>query len=469
MNHEAAMAVRNAIEVAIGYHQQGKLGEAEAIYRKVLQVEPQHATALHLLGVIAFQVKRHADAIMLIKKAIAINPSMGEAYNNLGAVCHDIGDLAPAIDNYRMVIKLKPNDPQGYHNLALVQADMGNLDSAQENYLRAIRIAPGYAEAHNSLGLLLLLRQSFDRGWQECQWRLKRPDCGLPAFSKPPWDGSPIEGKTILVHHEQGIGDTIMFMRYVPALLAYGARKVLLKVQTPLLSLLESTDAQIEVIDESVVEGALQYDLYVALLTLPCILKADLSNVPYADKYLQADVAKVNYYKDRFIDDIDSVGLRVGIVWQGNPLHRKDRERSVPLSYFLPLTMIKGVRLYSLQKGHGLQQLQSLPDGVEITDLGSHFNDFSDTAAAMDNLDIVITVDTATAHLSGALGLPTWVILPFVADWRWFLGGETSPWYHSARLFRQPAPGRWDDVFTRICKELETTVNIVREEAHLTT
>ena len=290
----------------------------------------------------------------------------------------------------------------------------------------------------------------FEQGWPGYEWRWKCKEFGsLPPFQPPLWDGSSLDGRTILVHAEQGLGDTLQFIRYVPSLHQRGGR-VILMCQPPLVRLLTRSPG----IERLLAHGdpVPEFDVHTPLLSLPRLLGTTLESVPADVPYLEAEPQLVEAWRHRLGS---YPGFKVGIVWQGNPKFRLDRLRSIPLAQFAPLARVPGVHLFSLQKGPGAEQLAAVTDRFPVTDLGRRLDDFMDTAAVLKNLDLVISVDTAIAHLAGALGIPVWVALPFAPDWRWLMGREDSPWYPTMRLFRQTRPGQWEDVFHHIAEALQ--------------
>jgi hypothetical protein len=293
-----------------------------------------------------------------------------------------------------------------------------------------------------------LLTGDFERGWAEYQWRWKAEQCQWRDFSQPLWDGRPLEGRTILLHAEQGLGDTIQFVRYA-ALVKQRGGGVVVECPTPLLSLLASCER----IDRLMGRGdeLPAFDLQAPLLSLPGIFHTSLDTIPADGPYLFADPGLVG----RWRQELGGIaGFKIGIAWQGNPKNPDDRNRSIPLSDFEPLAGCSAVRLLSLQKEAGTEQLQKVAGRFPVIDLGSRLDEaagaFMDTAAVMMNLDLVVTSDTAIAHLAGALGVPVWVAISFVPDWRWLLDRSDSPWYPTMRLFRQTRLGDWAGVFEEI-------------------
>jgi hypothetical protein len=304
----------------------------------------------------------------------------------------------------------------------------------------------------------LLLSGNFQEGWHEYECRFMRPnwkDVYPYRLSGARWDGRSFEGRQLLIHDEQGLGDTLQFLRYLPMAKAMGG-KVIFEVRGKLLPLLKNVSGADEVVSRSPDgEPNVDYDLFVPMLSLPAILGTLLQTVPAQIPYLFADNDLVCSWAAR----LSSIaGFKVGICWQGNPANAADRRRSVPLKLFEPLARIQGIQLISLQKIHGLEQLAEMPADGSIIDLGRELDEnsgvFMDTAAVLKNLDLVITSDTAVPHLAGALGVPVWLLLPYSPDWRWLTKGSHSPWYPTMRLYRQPDPGNWTAVFQRVSQHL---------------
>ena len=326
--------------------------------------------------------------------------------------------------------------------------DQGKLDEAVACYHRALELKPDYADAHLNLSLSSLLTGDFRRGWPEYQWRWKTKRWQQRDRPQPLWDGQPLQGRTILLHAEQGLGDTIQFIRYAPLVKQAGAT-VLVECQQPLVRLLAGCRGVDALIGRG--DDLPPYDVQAPLLSLPGIFRTSLQTIPVDVPYLFADPGLIAHWRGE-LGPI--AGARIGIAWRGNPEHRNDRTRSLSLRCFESLAGLPGIRLLSLQKGAGAEQLQEARDHFPVTDLGSRLEDFMDTAAVLANLDLVIACDTAVAHLAGALGAAVWVALPFVPDWRWLLDRSDSPWYPTMRLFRQRTPGDWAGVFQEIKAEL---------------
>jgi len=367
------------------------------------------------------------------------------------------GRFLEALEPLQHSLKLKPNFPEAWNNMAgcflgqgAAHGDDADLDEAERCYKRAIELKPEYAEAHANLALLHLLRGRFEDGWKEWEWRLRGKESILHRYHRPLWRGEPLDGKTILLHAEGGLGDTLQFVRYARLLHDRGAR-VILQCPKALLEVLSGCPGVELLVND--VQHIPDFDVYAPLMNVPGIVGTTSVNIPADVPYILADPVRTAFWKDQLSS---SDGLRVGIVWQGNPKCVGDQRRSVPLAYFEPLARIPGVRLFSLQIGHGREQLEKVAAEWKINDLGLLF---SEKAAAMMNLDLIVTSDTAVAHLAGALARPTWLAVCYTPDWRWLLRRADSPWYPTMRLFRQPGPNQWPAVFEAMAAQLQTLLN----------
>ncbi len=430
--------------------EQGRLDEAVASCQQALRLKPDSAEAHHNLGIVLAKQDKLDEAVARFQQTLRLKPDYPDAHHNLGIVLEKQDNLDEAMASYQQALRLKPDYPEAHNNLGIVLGKQGRLDEAVASYQQAVRLKPDYPEAHWNRSLAWLQMGRFEQGWPGYEWRWKCKEFGsLPPFHPPLWDGSPLDGRTILVHAEQGLGDTLQFIRYAPLVHQRGGC-VILVCPPPLIRLLSRSPG----IERLVAQGEAlpEYDVHVPLLSLPGLLRTTLESVPADVPYLDAEPQLVEAWRHRLGS---YPGFKVGIVWQGNPKFRLDRLRSIPLGQFAPLARVPGVHLLSLQKGPGAEQLAAVTDRFPVTDLGRCLDDFMDAAAVLKNLDLVISVDTAIAHLAGALGIPVWVALPFAPDWRWLMGREDSPWYPTMRLFRQTRPGQWEDVFHHIAEALQ--------------
>ena len=425
-----------------------RLEEAEASCREALRLKPDLVEALANLGAVLLEQQRYEPAKACCREALRLRPGYAEVHNNLGHVLLRQGRPEEAVDSYCEALRTKPDLAETHSSLGNAFRAQLKLREAESAYHTALRLQPDEVKAHWNLGMLLLLEGRFERGWQEYDWRWRAKNFPPYPFTEPRWDGSPLRGQTILLHTEQGLGDTLQFIRYIPLVKQTGAT-VVLSCQPRLVSLLRTVSG----IDHLVPEGSAlpDFDVYLPLLSLPSIFHTTLDNIPSQVPYLKAEPQLVERWRNR----IASGGrYKVGLVWAGSSSHPKDRFRSLSLADFLPLAGIPGVAFYGLQKGPPAFELRSSPPGLEVTNLEEEDNQITDTAAIIENLDLVISVDTMVAHLAGALAKPVWVLLSYAPDWRWLLDREDSPWYPTLRLFRQPRLGDWNTVIECVARAL---------------
>ncbi|MBT3305780.1 MAG: glycosyltransferase family protein [Alphaproteobacteria bacterium] len=442
--NEDTLPPEQRLQQAVQLHQGGDLSEAEDIYREILEVDPGNATALHLLGLIAFQSGILDKALALISQAIKFNPHYPEALNNMGNVLSEMGRLNDALLCFQEAIGQKPDYAMAFNHLGKTHQQLGQVDEALTGFEKAIALEPEAAEYHFNLGILYLLMGQFGEGWQEYGWRRRVTEFNHPQrpYGQPVWDGGNPDGKTIFFYPEQGLGDLFQFVRYLPQVAAQGGR-VVLETPTQTARLLQNFDAA----DVLISSGASleNFDCHASLLDLPGILGATLETIPAPEHYISPDPELTRDWAGRLGASRD---FRIGLVWAGNAAHTNDANRSIDPGLLMPLMQIPGISMYSLQVGRDGEAKTVFGDAV--TDLASELKDFADTAAVIGNLDLVVSVDTSVAHLAGAMGRPVWTLLPFMPDWRWLLDREDSPWYPSMRLFRQHTIGDWDGVIKRL-------------------
>ena len=557
-------AIDAKLSRGMALHQQGRLAEAERLYREVLQQSPKRFDALYLLGIAALaagkhqqaaslldrsirlnpafppawcnrgmalmQVNRQKEALASFDKALALDPAFADAWYNRGVALKDLGVFEKAVDSFDKALALRPDDAEAHNNRALAAMSLGGHaealesldkalaldpnfaaahtnrgnaftrlkrpadalasydkalalrpdlaeawcnradalhelnrpDDAVASFGKALALRPDLAEAHFGLSLTLLALGRYKEGFRHHEWRKKRsqPDGGQ-SFSEPVWLGDrPIHGKTLFIHPELFLGDMINFCRYAPLAVAMGA-KVILGVQQPLRRLLSSLSPAITIIGEN--ERPPRFDFHCPLMSLPLAFGTTEQTVPRTVPYLHAEPERIAAWKNR----IGGHGFRICICWQGSAAS-VEMDRSFPVRSFLGISRLADVRLISLQTGDGTEQLADLPKGMEVEAYpGSPttLRPFEDTAAMMANLDLVITCDTAIAHLAGALGRPAWIALKQVPDWRWGLRGDATPWYPTARLFRQTTRNDWTTVF----RDIEAALTSGGADACITT
>lgn len=470
---------------ACALHRRGSIAEAMVQYEQVVSSCPENAVAFNNLGCAQREVGRFDEAVVNLQRAVALQPDYAEAYNNLGLALHDrylleeavasyvvalalrpdfpdfycnlarslhhLGRHEEAIAQYREALRIAPNLAKAYYSWGCVLDVLGRYPEAIEQFAEAIRIEPGYVEAHVNRAVLLLLSGRYLEGWAEYEWRLVRPDWrGANSYypSLPRWDGALVVGKKILVQAEQGFGDTLQLARFLPSVKAR-CGQLIVEAQPELHALLEMVPEIDTVIAR---EGGRvpEADFAIPIMSLPALFATTLESIPLVFPYLHAPVVRMEKWRKLIVRE----GFRVGITWSGNPAYPGNEERSCDLNQFAVLATLPGVRLFSLQKGPPAEQLIATSPGMEIVDIAPELHDFADTAAAIMQLDLVISVDTALVHLVGALGRPIWTLRYHIPYWVWGVSGASTPWYPSMRVFRQRTPGDWDGVFCQVAEEL---------------
>lgn len=438
-------------------HGEGRLEDAVDSYISAIKINPIYPDAYSNIGCILKERGLLDEALSAFCTAIDQMPNHGKAYSNLGCVLRDMGRLDEAEAASRKAVSLIPASAEAHFNLGGILQDKGLLDAAETFYRSAIALSPDYVEAHWNLALLLLKQGRFKQGWAEHEWRLKskKPWASKLRFPQPMWRGEALEGKTILIHREQGLGDVLQFVRYVSLVAARGGRVVLLTYPS-LERLLRTVPGVSEVVVDE--KNLPAFDCHVPILSLPFVFGTEFDTIPADVPYIYADPVAACSWQARLRD---AVGLKVGVVWSGGlrpndpDASRMDRQRSLSFAQFAGLANVPGVTLVSLQKGPSAQEVEDSP----IVDFMAEIDDFADTAALVDALDLVITVDTSVAHLAGAMGKPVWILSRFDGCWRWLENSDHSPWYpHTARLFRQTRPNNWSDVLTRVREALARLV-----------
>ncbi len=436
--------------------------EAVSAFKEAIRLNPAYSDAYYNLGLALKNQQQFDNAVENFRTAIHLCPEDADAHYNLGNTYKALDRYEAAAESYRMAVRCREEFPEAHHNLGVVLKIMGLLDVAIRHFRKSIHLQTDLAEPHWSLSLALLLNGEFEEGWKEHEWRFKmgKMDTIYPhVFEIPRWDGSPFPGRRLFVHSEQGFGDTLHFVRYLPLVKRLGG-KVVFETFKPLLEIMKGFSEIDELVEISPNRDfAETCDYYAPLMSLPMLLRGRFETIPQEIPYITADPEKATQWNQR----IGKAGLKIGIAWAGKPAHKNDKNRSCQLRHFLPLTEIPGVSLYSLQKGDAVQATETFEWAKCLIRLDRELSDFSVTAAVIENLDLVISVDTALVHLAGAMGKPVWILLPHAPDWRWMLHREDSPWYPTMRLFRQPLPGNWNSVFEKVRDELYKLISRRRE------
>jgi tetratricopeptide (TPR) repeat protein len=419
---------------------QQRPSEAQALYVRALALQPKRIESHIGLGVVLRDQGRLAEAVSCCEAALALAPDHPDAHNNIGVALVDLGRPAEAISHFEKALARQPDRPETHYNLGVALEHQGRYAEALVRYWRALALKPDYPQAHFNRALALLRTGEFDEGWQEYEWRfvLARYDRN---FDRPLWSGEHLAGQTLLVHSEQGFGDTLQFVRYVPAVAERGGR-VVVEVPAPLVRLVRTVAGASQVVAAG--DPLPDFDCHCPLLSLPRIFKTTLATIPDTLPYLNVPTNALAAWAERIAG---ASGLRVGLVWAGTTVG------AIDLGSLQPLWGVAGISWFSLQVGDRSGDI-SLLDAVKVADLSPWLTDFAETAAAVSHLDLLISVDTSVAHLAGALGRPTWVVLPYAQDWRWLLDREDSPWYPTARLFRQKTAGDWPAVAREVAAAL---------------
>jgi tetratricopeptide (TPR) repeat protein len=426
--------------------QLSRFDEALASYDRALALRPNFVEALYNRGNLLRELKRFDEAVASHDRALAFRPNVVEALQNRGHALEQLQRFEEALASFDRALALRPDLVEALYSRGIVLTALKRFDEALSSNGRVLALRPDYAEAHFHEALCRLMIGDFDRGWEKYEWRWETENQRLAkrGFTQPMWLGQEeVAGKTILLHAEQGFGDTIQFCRYVPLVVARGAR-VVLEVQKPLQELMSSLDGVAHVISQG--DPLPDFDLQCPLLSLPLAFRTRLETIPSAVPYLRASPQASNNWERR-LGPTDRP--RIGLVWSGNSANRRDHIRSIGFNSLVSLLDINAT-FVSLMKDVGAADAMVLKDRSDLFHFGDELSTFSDTAALISNLDLVITVETSVAHLAGALGKPVWVLLSFLGDWRWLCDREDSPWYPTARLFRQDSTRAWDNVIARV-------------------
>lgn len=429
-----------------------RYAEAESSYREAIRLDAGHARAWNNLGCVLHMQGRLDAALDGYRKALELDASQPEANQNYAAIVRDEAAQALAIQGYLRQTAENPHDAAAFNNLANTYAELGRQAEALASFERAIALDPQRAEAHFGKATLLLLRGDYAQGWQEYEWRWRLSAFSEAArrFPQPMWDGSRIAGGTILMCAEQGFGDTLQFVRYAPRV-AERCAAVVLECQPQLKALLQDVAGVQRVVARG--EALPRFAAHVYLMSLPRIFGTTPDTIPWQGPYVHADPQRAEQWRP-LIEPRAAARLRVGLIWAGNPQQWGDRSRSMSLAMLAPLARAAGVAFYSVQKGEAGAQAAAPPAGMKLADLTGRIRDFSDTAALLSHLDLVISIDTSVAHLAGAMGVPAWVLLSRAPHWPYQLERGDHPWYPAMRLFRQQRDGDWSEVVERVAREL---------------
>jgi hypothetical protein len=447
------LPIDQVLRIANEYEHGGRLEDAKDLLDRALAASPNHGAALHLAGIVAFRQGDAARSLELMERSLAFGIDTPLYLRNICEIYRALGRLDEALVTARRATALAPADPLCLHNQAVIHYHRVELDEALACAGQALRIDPGLPGAHFIRAETLLLQGDWAEGWEEYEWRFRISGAGplMPTTAKPQWDGTKLRGRTLLLIADQGFGDVIQFARYIP----WAAERC------PNIAI--ACTAEVQPLLHQIATGVRQfirwedapdYAVFCPLSGLPRLAGTRVENVPAPTPYLSADPVRSRQWAERLNGLVPRGFRRVGVIWAGRPTHSNDRNRSALLSDFLPLASVGRTALLALQKGPKTEQAGAWYGPAPLINIGAEVKDYDDTMAILDNLDLLVTVDTSVAHLAGAMGRPAWIMLPRAPDWRWLLERADTPWYPSARLFRQATVRRWGNVTRTIAAEL---------------
>lgn len=459
--------IKEQIGVALQLHQTGKIVEAEKLYREILIDCPDEGNVLNLLGVLKTQNNQFNDAIVYLKKALNLYPNFFDAWFNLGLAYKNRNQFDEAIDAYGKALSIEPDNSSVYFNLGNIYESKNDTFKAIEYYEKAYKCdrEESDSDIRFFLGICYLKAKNFEKGLIHHEYRPSKPfaiHCQSLLYkeqieTKPLWHGESLKDKTLFVYYESALGDTLMYVRYLSLLKDMGA-KILFKPQLCFMDLFKENNFGVEILDNKIFPQDVVFDFHIPLMSIPYVLQLNTEEIPLSEGYLKANPQKIKDYKEKYFNNNK---FKIGIKWKGNTAY--DLTRVITIESFYKLFDLPNTQFYSLQKGEGVEELEKIPEKFNIIDLSETFNDFSDTAAAIENLDLIICNDTSVAHLAGAMGKPCWIMLPFVQNWRWHTDISYSPWYKSVKLFKQNELGNWNEVFDRVYEKLKQ-INVVANE-----
>lgn len=448
---------------ALKLHQSGNLVDAENLYLEILAESPNEGNVLNLLGFLKVQNNRFSEAVSYLKKAVELYPNFFEAWFNLGLAYKGMDDFDNAIFAYKKAIALEPENVTANFNLANACECKNETEMAIKYYEQAYKYNKDATDRNIPyfLSICYIKAKNFEKGLPlheyrhskafaiECQ-RVIHKDMDI----KPLWDGTPLPDKTIFVYYEAALGDTLMYVRYLDCLKGM-FKKVLFKPQLAFVDFFKENNFGAEIIESRTLPEDVKFDVHIPLMSIPCVLGHFSEEIPLSEVYLKANSEKTKIFKDKHFNNSK---LKIGFKWMGNTVY--DMTRVINIESFYKLFELPNTQFYSLQKGEGIEEFEKIPKKYNVIDLSEEFNDFGDTAAAVENLDLVICNDTSVAHLAAAMGKPTWILLPFVQNWRWHTDISYSPWYKSVKLFKQTEPDNWDELFKQVKKVLMETLKV---------
>jgi hypothetical protein len=450
---DVPLAFADLMALAARLENEKEFAFADRLLERALIAAPDQSDALHLSGIVAFRLGRQQEALTKIERAIAHGIDIRLYLRNISEVYRALGRFDDALNAAQRACALAPDDPVCLHNLAVIQYHRLELDDCIASAEKALAINAFMPGPHFQLAEALLLRGEWERGWNEYQWRFDLPGNAplMPPTTQPRWDGTPFDDGTLLLVADQGFGDVIQFSRYIPWA-AERCPNIAVATATEMIPLLRQVYPKAQLFNEW--RHAPPFRAFRAMSGLPALHGTRPDNILGREPYLHADPARAAAWKERLLRLTPTASRRVGIVWAGRPTHNNDRWRSASLAAFAPLAALPGVALVSLQKGPAAAQAGQYFGAAPLVNIGAEINDFEDTMAVLDALDVLVTVDTSAGHVAGAMGRKAIILLARAPDWRWLLERTDTPWYPSVHLIRQSKTGVWDDVLARAAAEL---------------
>lgn len=444
--------LKEKIETALKFHKAGDMKQAEKLYKEILDTSPNNGNALNLLGFLKISNNEFQEAVEYLKKAAVLHPNFFDAWFNLGLAYKNENMLDEAIEAYNQALKIAPESYEVNYNIAGVYERKNETKTAVEYYRKALEYCKNEhrAEIHYLLGILSMKIKDFENGLKHYEYRLSRDFATVTQTlqykdlftSKPPWQGEDISDKTLFVYYEAGLGDTLMYLRYL-SLLKGKCKKILFRPQVCFYEFFKENNFGVDIVDSKFPIEEVGFDTHVSLMSIPYVLNLATDKVPLTGGYLKANSQKIQEYKEKYFNNNK---FKIGIKWKGNTSY--DVTRVIQIENFYKLFELPNTQFYSLQVGDGIEELKKAPS--HIINLGETFKDFGNTAAAVENCDLIICNDTSVAHLAGAMGKKCFVLLPFVQNWRWSTDTSYCYWYDCVRLFKQSQADVWDDVFEEV-------------------
>jgi tetratricopeptide (TPR) repeat protein len=447
------VTLADALAEISAFERDNKLDEADDLANRVLKAAPEHPHVLHMSGIVAYRKGRVEEAIARMEKSMELAPNVALYPRNMCEIYRGAGRLDDAVRVGRRAVELSPQDSRAYFNLALIHYERLELEEAVAVSDQAIALDPDFAEAHFEKAESLLLAGRLAEGWESYEWRfkLKQAEGMLPKTDKPQWDGAALPAGRLLIIADQGFGDCIQFSRLIPWVVARAPAPIL-ACSHDLVPLLRQHAGLGKIITSW--EHAGEYDCYIPLSGLPRLTGITTENIPDPGAYLSVRPALVEGWREKLARLAPPGKRRIALVWAGRPTHKNDRKRTLKLSQFGALFAVPDIALLTVQKGEQTGQAGSYYGPAPLLNLGPEINDFLDTMAILKNVEHLVTIDTSVAHVAGAIGVPTSLVLPYAPDWRWLLGRSDTPWYRSVTLYRQQKPYDWSGVIERVAADL---------------